>query len=795
MTTLSDEVRSYLEADGYTIAEQSAGSFEREVRGWRPGPGGTRQYMNVWLPDIPLGGTLESQEGAYRDRFQRAGAAATKIMLVPSREGIRPAFIQEARATYDVAFRSPIEFFDTAFRWEANANAASIAKGIRDEGARFDNERIKQPYTDNFSGKGDDLVSELFNRFRNPRQSAGIHIVQGPAGIGKSWLFSSLYAQLYDAFIRDKNERRTRGARPLPLRPEYDPTGRRLNDLLSSFIDKEVDRTIRREVLDWMVATGRGILMLDGLEEVMAMDEEFTDQILQYFTFPFAEGRPTVLICLRDSLMNRNQAVIDFCTEYDDRTTVYTLEKWDDDAIRTFATRRISDQQERSQFINRTRSDTALHELASLPYFCNLLVDEFNQGALADELSAAQLINRSVESMIHREYEKALALTEHVMPIDDVLTFAQDLARKDMEGGFQGILPRDVIEEAEIWAELKLPEEGDARSRFVLQMSQIAFFEPGAGNRLKFVHHEILELYLIGLKYIDYLKHGPTEHFIDSLNHWEFPSDSITLDLLATHLSNEMKREEIETITLESLGKLKALKNMLQLLSNTGAGYSFLGRALESQDLSGLKFSDVDFSGFSFAGCTLDTTEFRACDLRNASFSGAIVSNTGFFGLTAEQLDGADFGDMNMIHSIRVDARSGTRTLGEPGPASEWLRERVKVATDDSVGNLPCPAARQLQHLFGKFVRPNGVSRRTWVGSGALDRGTRHIQGSLSVVREATARAGYLTFEERFNRYHRASGPKYSEMVEFVRELKASGDIRSLLDDICEESNCRHTTV
>ena len=85
-----------------------------------------------------------------------------------------------------------------------------------------------------------------------------------------------------------------------------------------------------------MVANGHGILMLDGLEEIMGLDNEFTDQVLNYFTLPFATGNPTILICLRDSLMDRNQAVFDFCNDYADRTTVYNLERWDNKSIGMF---------------------------------------------------------------------------------------------------------------------------------------------------------------------------------------------------------------------------------------------------------------------------------------------------------------------------------------------------------------------------------------------------------------------------------------------------------------------------
>ena len=792
VTTQSVRVREYLRADGYTIVERPPELAEREVSAWRLGQAGIRQYMNVWMPVIPRGSTFEAQEHMYSERFRTARdqhPAATNIMLVPSREGIRPAFIREALSTYRVAFRTPIEFFDTAFSWEGNDSSATIARRIRDNGAQVDRERISQPFT-NSSGAGDDLVDVLFRLFRDARRPAGIHIVQGPAGIGKSWFFSSLFARLYDAFVQDKQQRRTSWARPLPLLPEYDPTGRRLSDLLSSFIRAEVDRPIRREVLDWMVANGHGILMLDGLEEIMALDEEFTDQILDYFTLPFTDNQPTVLICLRDSLMNRNQAVIDFCTEYEDRTTVYNLEKWGDKSITSFVNRRIPNQEGRSQFLSILRSDDALHDIASLPYLCDLLVQEFKEDRLTKTLSPAQLIANAAEAIIHREYGKKLALTEEVMPIDDVLTFAQDLAQKDMEGGFRGVSPSEVKDWAKVWAELVWPEEADERSRFELQMSQIALFEQGTAGRLKFVH-EILELYLIGRKYIEYLKRGEIAYFIDAFSHWEFPANSITLDLLTEYCTQELSREQIENITLQSLNRPNALKNFLQLLGNIGFDCSFLGGSVVRRDLSGLKFFNVNFQGVSFAGCNLDTAEFHACDLRRAEFSGATISNTGFFSMPSELMEGANFGDMNAVHSLRVDGRSGPRSLGEPRVAIDWIRDRVIVEAISSENVLPCPAAEQLRHLFGKYIRPDGTARRKWVGSEAINRGSRYIHRPEQAV-EASVRAGYLISESGFDRYHRADAPKYSEMVEFVKRSEASDDIRFLLDELCGEVSCAH---
>ncbi len=793
MPVQSVKVGEYLKADGYTIVERPPELAEREVSAWRFGPAGIRQYINVWMPVIPHGGTLEAQEGLYRDKFRKARElhpAATNFMLVPTREGIRPTFIREALNAYRVAFRTPIEFFDTAFAWESNDASATIARGLRDDGARLDRVRIKQPFTDSLSNEGDDLVEALFDRFRDRRRPSGIHIVQGPAGIGKSWLFSSLFARLHDAFIQDKLERRTLWARPLPLLPEYDPTGRRLNDLLSSFIRTEVDRNIRREVLDWMVANGHGILMLDGLEEIMTLDEEFTDQILEYFTLPFSEGQPTVLICLRDSLMNRNQAVIDFCNEYEDLTVVYNLEKWEDKSISSFAERKIRGQEELRLFVNRIQIDSTLRSLASLPYFCDLLVQEFNEGRLADTTTAAQLIANSATAIIDREYGKRLALTEEVMAIDDVLTFAQDLAQKDMESGFNGISPSEVKEWAKDWAELVWPDDIEERNRFELQMSQIAFFEQGAAGRLKFVH-EILELYLIGRKFIEYLKRGESGYFIHAFSHWEFPANSITLELLSEYCTRDVSREEVENITFQSLNRAKAFKNMLQLLSICDYDTRFLGSSLVKKDLSGLKFFNMNLQGVSFAGCNLDTAEFHACDIRGTEFSGAIISNTGFFDMSSDLMEDANFGDMNTVHSIRVAGRRGSRTLGDPKGAMNWLRERVHADSIAPAPVLPCLAAEQLRHLFGKYIRPDGTAKRKWVSSEAINRGSRYIRRPEQVV-DAAVRTEYLGFERSYDRYRRVDGPRYSEMVEFVKRLEASSDIRFLLDEICSEPGCSH---
>ena len=252
-----------------------------------------------------------------------------------------------------------------------------------------------------------------------------------------------------------------------------------------------------------------------------------------------------------------------------------------------------------------------------------------------------------------------------------------------------------------------------------------------------------------------------------------------------------MGREDVENIIFQSMNRPRAFKNMLQLLSVSNLDGGFLGNSAVKKDLSGIKFRNMHFRDVSFAGCNLDTTEFHACDLRGTEFSGAIISNTGFFNMSPDLMVGANFGDMNTVHSIRVDGRAGARNLGDSKAAMRWLGEQVNVAPDPSVDALPCPAAEQLRHLFGKYIRPDGTAKRKWVGSDAINRGSRYIQRPENVS-DAAIRAGYLTPEGRFHRLHRADGTKYPEMVEFVRRLEASPDIRFLLDEICGETSCAH---
>ena len=346
MTDLLSQVEQYLQADDYTTYPLQLG---RGVFAERPGPAATIERLYVWVPEIARGQSFAPQERPYLNRFRQANEqhpSATKFFVVPTRASLGTRFIQEARRLHRVGTRVPIQFFDTAFRWENNESAATTAQLLKRRGDEIDRKRIEQPFIaqGRYDAEGDDLVQELHARFRDRRRKIGIHIVQGPAGIGKSYLFSSLFARLHEDFTRAKREQLRVWARPMPILPEYDAGQQRLTGLLASFIQTEMERHISQEVFDWMLANGQSIWMLDGLEEIMARDVNFSERILESFTRPNTNGEPTILICLRDSLMNTNQTIIDFCDEYSDYTTVYTLRRWNEKSIWSFSKSSIPQQ-------------------------------------------------------------------------------------------------------------------------------------------------------------------------------------------------------------------------------------------------------------------------------------------------------------------------------------------------------------------------------------------------------------------------------------------------------------------
>jgi hypothetical protein len=165
----------------------------------------------------------------------------------------------------------PIQFFDTPFKGEESPEAreaASAVAALRSRGQ--ERVRVPQPYSvRNDTANGDDLLPAILERLESSFISGqkSVHVIVGPAGMGKTVLFESLFARLYSNFLEDKRALRVSPRpRPLPLVPEYlrlsvAPT---LKALVDAFLATDFAAPITRSVFEWMMVNGFGIWLLDG---------------------------------------------------------------------------------------------------------------------------------------------------------------------------------------------------------------------------------------------------------------------------------------------------------------------------------------------------------------------------------------------------------------------------------------------------------------------------------------------------------------------------------------------------
>lgn len=786
MSSLLDQVRTFLEAEGFTVGQR------RELLvGTRRTIGEDTEYINVWVPDAYDPTTFGSRETGFLKRFNEAAESnpsAMKFMVVPTLEGPSRAFGEGARQWYRVNIRLPVQFFDTNFKWDFSREAPSAAKDLRDRGEEHRRTRVPQPFVSEDTGEsGPDLFDVIRSKLTSAEATEkSIHIVIGPGGIGKSHLFEVLFADLHRSFMDYKTRGRVSSPRPLPLIPEYLPAadGQTVRSLLQAYLQTDFARPLRAPVFEWMVLNRFAVWMLDGLDEIIARDPQFFDYLVGLMRSPSAPLRPMVLLCVRDSLLATNPAFNDFSQEYSGDVAVYRLSKWDTQSKRTFAGIRLGSSSE--PFLAELRDRPSLNELASVPYYCGLLCEEFAEGRLRKEYSEASLLQHALASFIERDYVKGFIKRDLVTP-EEVESFLEAVAAEDFSAGFRGI-PAESVQD---WARMILPAgmaDDDIQS-VSAEMTNLGVF--GQSSRVSSPGYvrfaqEILEQYLLGRHLVRLLEQSP-EVFLREVAQRELASDSLVLRLVADNFKSRGASYSFKSLVYQAMDRRAAFKNVLQLAALAAAEPSALRDvALERQDLSGLRFEGLDFSRMSLRGSNLSDTEFRRCNLMGVDFDEAILKNTGFLELPTEGLRDAKVGDLSKFFSVRVERG---RMIMDYEQARAWFQhqtgQRPPIVS-------PCAAALQLRHLFNKFVYADGTARRSWLDPNAVTSGRRFHEAPERVV-EAAARHGYLREEERFrDRLHRPEGDLYAELIGFATSLVLTPGIRAVLDEVCERESCVH---
>ena len=775
----------YLTAEGYQVSRRS----QDLLVGKRLGLGETNEFVYAWIPPFtPQPPDLRSREADYLRRFQEATEAepsAQRFLIVPSTTGFSREFRQGASRWHSVKVVTPIQFFDTSFRWEESPQAPSAARALRERGQEAISGRVRQPYVtksaanlDEEASSGDDLLDDLYQAYRGlgPNRTP-VSVVVGPAGIGKSYFFEAFFARLHSAFIEDKQALRFPALRPLPLLPENlraaeSPTMRALQ---RSFLQTEFARPLTGEVFEWLITHDLAIWMLDGLDEVISTDIEFFDYLLDLMTKPGGTS-PRIVICVRDSLFSTNTDFREFCEDFEDNISIYQLQPWSDSNKRAFARSYFPQYEE--GFTSALRQNAAANSLAATPYYCQLLADDFRENGQLGAGSETDLLQRVLMRTIERDYEKEF-VDRSLVSVGEVLEFLEAVAFENFKGGLLGV-PVDVPREM---AEIILPSdlESSHQTASINNLTNLAVFAPTHGGNVRFAQ-ENLEQYLIGRAAISGLDNA--DRLVKFMSIRLMPSDWISTQIIAKTIRDMELTQFIKHQALFIHVNSIAFRNLIQLLALAAKEPAVLrGIDLKYANLQSVKFANLNLSGVSFIGSDLTDAEFIECNSQDADFTDAIIKGTRLRP-SLNGLRGANFGPLTRFYSLITNKGQHIASLVQ---AAAWLKEQTKQP-GKHIG--PCPAAMQVRHLFMKFIRPDGSARRFSLDRRGAISGKQHANREAAL--KSALRYGYLEQASGRDHVSRASGALYNEMVQYVVDLNPSQTIRNLIADLCEQPSCEH---
>lgn len=763
----------YLEAEGFEVEE-----YDNTLLVGRRAGVGSDERIYVWVPsESPA--AIERRLKGFIGRFAEVAdkdPRASKFFLTPGTAGLTADFRRTANYL-SVKVVGPAQFFDTDMKWErSDRQTVSATQDLLERGRKAVKERAPQPFSYSYGTKrGDDLLPFLVETLRD-EASKPVHFVVGPAGMGKSYLFDALFAQLYEAFIYDKR-RNQLSRRPFPLLPDHlrgaSAATANVNSILNDFLETDFARPLTRQVFEWRLINGSAVWLIDGLDEVIARDEDFFTTLFELETAE-VDANPKILICVRDSLLSTDPALRDFCSYHEEAMDLYRLEPWERESIVSLTGQELEPRQAH-EFLETVAQDESLQHLTTIPFYLSILIDEYQSGELVSS-SEQRLIERALDRLLDREYEKGL-LARAALDKDDVMELLETLAGEDYEADLRGIDVPSIRYNAEIVLQESVSSE--EVDRFVRNLTHFALFSRSGEGRVRFVY-DVFEQFLLG----KHIARGlDNDMFFRRLNTQRpIPQDWVSWLVVADAVRQRNRQGALLPYAHENRYK-GSFANLIRLAAVLGPEDVPLSEMpLEGGDLSGVSFEGVDFTGTSFRSANLGGTVFDNCILVGADFKGAVFDLTRFVNGTEEQLVDADFGDLDRFESIEV----GGRTITDHASAHEWISE---VTARRSLVKPPCPAAQQVKALFGKYVDAHGQARRSWLPSRALVRGARHHDPDEAL--KAAIRTGYLLPEGPRDKVKRPEGDRYSEMVQFRVNLTISPGIRELLDEICDPS-CRH---
>ncbi len=803
MENLQNMVEGYIKSHDYKMLDCREGFMVAD----KLFLGGEHDTWLIWItpPSVAVK-NFNALEKRLLDDFDNMSAIYPKArysIVAFSREGFSRDFLAEIRRL-GVRLRVPIQFFDTPFKHEEAPGSASIIKTLIDSEATV--RRVRQPYSLIMDGEakdgGEDLLSELLEEVKNGQGEASevpcLRVIVGAAGIGKSVLFQHFFRKLYSHF-QDQKSRQKIFMRPIPLLPEYlhREFSLRTKTLISNFLRTDVANPVPNDTFEWMLCNGLSMWLFDGLDELYSGDPDFFQDLLRLLTNP--PGKAQILVCVRKSLLRTCEGFANLLDEFGagpkNVIRVYELNDWDYASKRMFAwlslevrlpTKGEKDTSKVSGFLNAITKSKSLKLLSNLPYYCDLLMDEYLQGALTDFSDDYTLIRHAISGITEREQKKGL-LSLDDFEREGLDQWMETIALEVYSGEFKSIEKSSVKEYAELVlrSDLSAATKKNAITRLVL----FPLFAPGIKPGTIAFKHELVVEYLTGRYLLKRIEEDPewAARILGTRNDF---ADSLIARYMASQLAERKGALQCIITTLKTKGLPGMIfTNLLQLLLlSTPARDVVRSNAisLEGKQLKSIVFKDKDLDEVSFRNCDLSNATFEDCSLKDAFFEGAILLDTRFNNMKTDALKGAKFGNLNRFNSIYY----GRQRMESPRKAREWahrvtgLKEEIEET---------CPAALRLRQIFLKFVHPDGTWRRDEILKQAIVRGKK-FPGAPSIddCIKACLRFDYLEDLDYRSRYKRAHGDLYNDIVQFVKDWQMSQQMKQLLNSLCSKPGCKH---
>lgn len=804
MNNLQEMVTSYLKSADFNILDSREGFLVADQLRL----GESRDTRLIWIVSSVSEGNFKLLEDNLLREFDKIIPQypnATYSLLASSLAGFSRDFRSEL-SKLRVELKAPILFFDSPFKCEVTSETTKSAIDLL-RSDDLDWRRIEQPFSilvgEKVKEKGSDLLTHLLDDMQNTSRPC-LRIIIGPAGMGKTILFKSLFARLYKIFIENKNKRQA-FPRPIPFIPEYfrgyGPSSLRTEDLVNSFLSTEVAARILPSTFEWMLANGYATWLFDGLDELYAGDKEFFDYLLDLLTRE--GGKTQIIICARDSLLRSCGSLADFLEQYhlgaSGEIQIYRLDNWEHSSKRRFAwvsleNRVPKDEKEDSSKVSKFLSyinRPYCKELSNIPFYCSLLIEEFKEGKLENFSNDIMLIEHVISEMIKREQKKGLLSNDSFEP-NGLNEWLETVALQFYDSGFSGVQKSEIESYAELAIRSELsPEE---RQSIIISLTQFPLFSPGRDTGLLVFKHELIAEYLAGRCLANHLIKKPIPIWtVRSLESRINFTNSLVARYIATHLPKDKGLSYLGGILKEENLPGKSFANFLEILLLADPAVDAIkkyGINLEGRDLSYVEFIKRNLSDLSFSKCNLSDTLFRDCILQEARFGGAHLVGTRFEEMEKGALKGAQFGKtLDQFQVIFV----GKRRIDDLHRMIEWIQDETGIKGEIQE---PCPAALQLRILFRKFINFDGTARRAELSEIALCRGKQYPGAPRpKECIEACQRFGYLQPTDKRGRIKRYVGERYAAIVQFVKEQQLSPEMRQLLNSLCSKADCKHVPI